>query len=320
MFQSKCPQLILQKKHFPCGCNLPTSRQAKRSAPALLSSIIKILNLLLFLWFLPPSFNSHALSFIWAALCSLQTPAIFFHLQMATSHGAPCWRFLLLSGVCILGRQGQGTPPFNSPRETEMDHHIYHELIPRIPPFQSVTLWFLTPFSPRSKNTDILPVCWGPSCHTLAKPPPQGAFQGNSSKAGHSLSYLSCSFLHSFFFIFSIMCIYLLFLNSFYFIEVQLIYSVLLVSVHSNMIRLCTGVLSLSVSLCDPMDCSLAGSSAHGIFQARILDWVAISSSRGSSRPRVFSYIYISMYLFFFRFFSIIGYYKILNMVPCSNQ
>ena len=35
-----------------------------------------------------------------------------------------------------------------------------------------------------------------------------------------------------------------------------------------------------------PMDCSLPGSSVHGIFQARVLDWVAISFSRGSSRPR----------------------------------
>ena len=34
------------------------------------------------------------------------------------------------------------------------------------------------------------------------------------------------------------------------------------------------------------MDCSLPGSSVHGIFQARILDWVAISFSRGSSSPR----------------------------------
>ena len=36
--------------------------------------------------------------------------------------------------------------------------------------------------------------------------------------------------------------------------------------------------------LCDPMDCSQPGSSVHGISQARLLDWVAISSSRGSSR------------------------------------
>ena len=38
--------------------------------------------------------------------------------------------------------------------------------------------------------------------------------------------------------------------------------------------------------LCDPMDCSPPGSSIHGIFQARVLEWVAISFSRGSSRPR----------------------------------
>ena len=38
--------------------------------------------------------------------------------------------------------------------------------------------------------------------------------------------------------------------------------------------------------LCDPMDCSLSGSSVHGIPQALILEWVAISSSRGSSQPR----------------------------------
>ena len=32
-----------------------------------------------------------------------------------------------------------------------------------------------------------------------------------------------------------------------------------------------------------PMDCSLSGSSIHGIFQARVLEWIAISFSRGSS-------------------------------------
>ena len=39
-------------------------------------------------------------------------------------------------------------------------------------------------------------------------------------------------------------------------------------------------------TLGDPMDCSLSGSSVHGILQERILEWVAISFSRGSSRPR----------------------------------
>ena len=38
--------------------------------------------------------------------------------------------------------------------------------------------------------------------------------------------------------------------------------------------------------LCDPVDCSPPGSSIHGIPQARILEWVAISFSRGSSQPR----------------------------------
>ena len=38
--------------------------------------------------------------------------------------------------------------------------------------------------------------------------------------------------------------------------------------------------------LCDPSDCSLSGSSVHGIFQTRILEWVAISSSRGSFQLR----------------------------------
>ena len=45
-------------------------------------------------------------------------------------------------------------------------------------------------------------------------------------------------------------------------------------------------VAQLCLILCDPMDYSLPGSSVHGIFQARILEWVAISFSRGSLWPR----------------------------------
>ena len=45
-------------------------------------------------------------------------------------------------------------------------------------------------------------------------------------------------------------------------------------------------VAQLCPTLYDPMDCSLPGSSLHGILQARVLEWVAISFSRGSSRPR----------------------------------
>ena len=40
------------------------------------------------------------------------------------------------------------------------------------------------------------------------------------------------------------------------------------------------------VPLCNPRDCSPPGSSVHGLSQARVLEWAAISSSRGSSRPR----------------------------------
>ena len=38
--------------------------------------------------------------------------------------------------------------------------------------------------------------------------------------------------------------------------------------------------------LCDPVDCTSPGSSVHGILQARILEWVAILFSKGSSQPR----------------------------------
>ena len=40
------------------------------------------------------------------------------------------------------------------------------------------------------------------------------------------------------------------------------------------------------LTCCNPMDCSLPGSSVNGIFQAIVLEWIAISFSRGSSQPR----------------------------------
>ena len=49
------------------------------------------------------------------------------------------------------------------------------------------------------------------------------------------------------------------------------------------------------LTLCEPVDCSLPGSSVHGILQAIILKWAAIASSRGSSRPRDWTHIsYVS--------------------------
>ena len=43
------------------------------------------------------------------------------------------------------------------------------------------------------------------------------------------------------------------------------------------------------MTLCDPMDCSLPGSSVHGILQTRILEWVGIPFSRRTSQPRVWN-------------------------------
>ena len=40
------------------------------------------------------------------------------------------------------------------------------------------------------------------------------------------------------------------------------------------------------LTLCDPMDYSLPGASVHGILQARILEWVLMPFSKGSSQPR----------------------------------
>ena len=49
---------------------------------------------------------------------------------------------------------------------------------------------------------------------------------------------------------------------------------------------LCAKLLQSCQTLCDTMDCSLAGSSLHGILEARILEWVAVPSSRGSSHHK----------------------------------
>ena len=49
---------------------------------------------------------------------------------------------------------------------------------------------------------------------------------------------------------------------------------------------MCVLVAQLCPTLCDPMDYSPPASSVHGILQARILEWIAIPSSRRSSQPR----------------------------------
>ena len=55
-------------------------------------------------------------------------------------------------------------------------------------------------------------------------------------------------------------------------------YLILVIIVHARLLS--------HVWLCDPMDCSPPSSSVHGVLQVRILEWVAISCSRGSSWPR----------------------------------
>ena len=64
-------------------------------------------------------------------------------------------------------------------------------------------------------------------------------------------------------------------------LEVQWLVCSAFIAVKVNML-----VVQSCLTLCDPMDYSLPGSSVHGILQARILEWVAILFSRGSSRPR----------------------------------
>ena len=54
--------------------------------------------------------------------------------------------------------------------------------------------------------------------------------------------------------------------------------------VMSNLVK--SEVAQLCPTLCNPKDCSLPGSSVHGIFQARILEWGAIAFSRRSYQPR----------------------------------
>ena len=90
-------------------------------------------------------------------------------------------------------------------------------------------------------------------------------------------------------------------------------------------------------ALCDPMDCKSPDSSIRGILQARILEWVALPFFRGSSWPRDWTpvfcrfftiwatwqaiyLLFIYLYILFLRFFCILGYSKILNIVPCAIQ
>ena len=52
------------------------------------------------------------------------------------------------------------------------------------------------------------------------------------------------------------------------------------------------------LTLCDPMDCSLRGSSIHGIFQARVLEWGAIAFSDVYALPMLYTCVYISLHIY----------------------
>ena len=56
--------------------------------------------------------------------------------------------------------------------------------------------------------------------------------------------------------------------------------------------KLCHLVAKLCLTLCNPMDCSLPGSSVLGILQAKLLEWVAIPVSKGCSQPRNQTWIF----------------------------
>ena len=55
--------------------------------------------------------------------------------------------------------------------------------------------------------------------------------------------------------------------------------------VEVTILSLCAKSLQAYLTLCNPMDCSLPGSPVRGILQARLLEWVAMPSSRGFSQP-----------------------------------
>ena len=74
-------------------------------------------------------------------------------------------------------------------------------------------------------------------------------------------------------------------------------------------------VAQLCLTLCDPTNCNPPGSSVHEILQARILEWIAIPFSKGSSRPRDWTQVSCIAGRFFTVFFSL-PVYLALSPVP----
>ena len=72
-------------------------------------------------------------------------------------------------------------------------------------------------------------------------------------------------------------------------------------------------------TLCDPMDCSLPGSAVHGIFQARVLEWVAIAFSDLIFTPRLFLFL-LFIYLIFIKLFILYWTMANKNIVIVSGE
>ena len=62
-------------------------------------------------------------------------------------------------------------------------------------------------------------------------------------------------------------------------------------------VYVCAKVVQSCPALCDPMECSPPGSSVHGILLARILEWVTLLSSRGTSWPRDWTLVFCGSFL-----------------------
>ena len=96
------------------------------------------------------------------------------------------------------------------------------------------------------------------------------------------LHHLQRCFAHLLLFILTIF-VYVVIINEGFF----LLYIYMQIYIHMHE----CSVAQLCLTLWDFMDCSPSGSSVHGISQARILEWVAISFSRGSSQPKDWTYV-----------------------------
>ena len=85
-----------------------------------------------------------------------------------------------------------------------------------------------------------------------------------------------------------------------------------------DVIKRLSKVLVSVVTLCDPVDCSLPGSSVHGVLQAGIMEWVAIPFSGGSSQARDWTPVSCIEGRFFFFFFYHLSHQGFLAKFPGS--